>query len=420
MAGIFENDKGAMNTSKRIKVVWLCHFANDEINGILKPSRKVMEYAPWIPIALKAVEKANDFDVYVVSPYPFIRKTISFDLRGIHYTFYNPYVLFNRLFYNKYFKFDFFTNFVRNKKITKRIVHGINPDVIHLFGAENAYYSSTALQFYSKYPVILTVQGFINKSSSDSIFVKKRKKIERQILKNTQFAFCEAKCLGEDIKKYSPNVKLYWYFYGSYEVQPSSKKNEKKYDIVFFARINRDKGILDLIEAINILKTDRPNIKACIIGGNKENEFSQYARDIGLEKNIEWTGFLDTREEVHQKAQEGLISVLPTYHDINPGTIIESMFLGIPVVSYDIPSNKEINEKGEAIRLVEYKNVSCLASSIADLLDHPEKREELSNKAKERAKEMFAPTNEYLQTCLLDGYEACIAAFKKSSDNKQS
>lgn len=401
---------------KKLKVVWLCHFANDEMNDILKPSKNVMEYAQWMPIALSSVENASDFDIYVISPYPFIKGIKSFDLRGIHYTFYNPYPLSCRLLYNKSFRLNYFNNFKTSKKVVRKIVDEIRPDIIHLFGAENAYYSSSVLQFYDKYPVILTVQGFINKSSSPSAFVRKRKEVETQILEKTQFAFCEAKCLGEDIKKYSPSVKLYWYFYGSYEIQPSLHI-EKKYDIVFFARINKDKGVLDLIEAINILKQKRPNIKACIIGGNKENEFSEYAKSIGLEDNIEWTGFLKSREEVHNKAQGGLISVLPTYHDINPGTIIESMFLGIPVVSYDIPANIEINEKGEVIKLAEYKNINSLAEKINELLENPALREEISQRARIRAKELFAPSHEYLQSCLLHGYNDCITDFQNKGYN---
>ena len=206
---------------------------------------------------------------------------------------------------------------------------------------------------------------------------------------------------------------MLWHFYGSYEVKPIVAKVEPKYDIVFFARISRDKGVKDLIDAINIIKKDRPNVKACIIGGNKNNVFNDYSREQGLEDNIEWTGRLDTREDVHNKAIEGRLSVLPTYHDINPGTIIESMFLGIPVVTYDIPANVEINENGEAIKLVEYKNVTQLAECIEYLLNNPEQRKQLSKAAKVRAKELFAPSNEKLQSCLKEGYQEAIALFNK-------
>ena len=402
-----------MIMEKKLKVVWLCHFATDEITDILKPRKKVQEFAPWIPISIKTIEDSPELDIYVVSPYPYIKGIKQVSLRGVHYTFFNPTILGGRLLYNRFFRLDYFTNFIKSKIVIKRIVNRIKPDVIHLFGAENPYYSSSILRFYKNYPSILTVQGFVFKSTAADKFTKKRITIEKEILNNTKIAFCEAKCLGDDLRLFSPNVKLFWHFYGSYEVKPIVPSPRKKYDIVFFAKIIKDKGIKDLIDAINILKQDRPHIKACIIGGNKINEYSDYSQRIGLGDNIEWTGRLDTREEVHLKALEGRISVLPTYHDINPGTIIESMFLGIPVVSYDIPANLEINEKGEVIKLVEYKNINKLAECIAELLDNQGEREQLSKAAKVRAKELFAPSNEKLQACLKEGYQEAMAMYHK-------
>ena len=46
---------------------------------------------------------------------------------------------------------------------------------------------------------------------------------------------------------------------------------QKKYDLVYFARIAKDKGIEDFIEAVSQLKMSSQNIKAIIIGGGNEN-----------------------------------------------------------------------------------------------------------------------------------------------------
>jgi len=62
------------------------------------------------------------------------------------------------------FKLDYWSDFRLNKNYIKNIIIKINPDIIHLFGAENAYYSSTILQFRNKYPIVITVQGFISKA----------------------------------------------------------------------------------------------------------------------------------------------------------------------------------------------------------------------------------------------------------------
>ena len=43
------------------------------------------------------------------------------------------------------------------------------------------------------------------------------------------------------------------------------------------------------------------------------------------------------------------ICVLPTYHDILPGTILESMFMKLPVIAYDVTGLSELNDKGQSV-----------------------------------------------------------------------
>ena len=90
MAGVLKNDKRSI--MEKIKVVWLCHLSNKEIQDILKPWKRSAEFAPWMFLSLKIAEMDPRFEIHVVSPHAFIRKTQSFDLRGIHYHFYNPYI----------------------------------------------------------------------------------------------------------------------------------------------------------------------------------------------------------------------------------------------------------------------------------------------------------------------------------------
>lgn len=400
----------------KLRVVWLCHFSNDEIQNILKPRHRVPEFAPWIPIALSTVEKSDMFEIHVVAPFMYIEDNIEFKLRNIHYHFFNPYPLRpKKLFYNRLFNWEYVSDFAYNKRKVKEYIDKIAPDVIHLLGAENPYYSATILPLIPHYPTILTVQGFYSQSAQVLKGQKLKKSIlEQKILRSIPISFYEAKKQGEDIKKYNPSIELYWHFWGSYEIKRPKILPKQTFDFVFFARLNKDKGIVDLLEAIKLIKEKKPDVSLCVIGGKKENVFAEYASKIGINDNVTWTGFLPTREDVHAKALEAKISVLPTYSDINPGTIIESMFLGIPVVSYAVDSMPEINENGEVIKLCELGNICELADTMYNLLINETYRRELSNKGILRAKEMYAPTDEYLQDCLYKGYTRAIEIFKNN------
>jgi len=313
----------------------------------------------------------------------------------------------------RFFKWDYISNFFTNKLITKYLVNKIKPDVIHLHGAENAYYSSTILQFIHKYPCILMIQGFISHSSHAITKIGfKRISYEKRIIATIPNAFYRTQQMAEELKTINPSIHLFKSLYPYTFSQIKTENIEKKYDIVFFAKVTKDKGIGDLLEALAILKKCQTDISLCVIGNGELDKYKQYANSLGLTENVYWAGFLPTQEEVHRMVVQAKLSVLPTYHDIMPGGIVEAMMLGIPVVSYDLENNQEINEKDEVISLVEKGNIHALANAIQMLLDNAELRKERSVKGIKRAKEMFLWTNEQLANSILVGYKTAIESFK--------
>ena len=55
-------------------------------------------------------------------------------------------------------------------------------------------------------------------------------------------------------------------------------------------------------------------------------------------------GFLKSQQDIYEHAIHSRIYVLPTYHDIIPGTIIESMFMKLPGIAYAVGGIPELNE----------------------------------------------------------------------------
>lgn len=397
---------------EKLKVVWLCHFSNAEIQSHLKPFKKLNEFAPWISNTLKVLEGDSRFEVYVISPHEYIRGIHKFTIRGIHYYFYNAHMPILGRHWPRLFKWDYISNFFTNKLITKYLAHKIKPDVIHLHGAENAYYSSTVIQFIHKYPCILMIQGFISHSSHAITKISfKRISYEKKIIATIPNAFYRTQQMAEELKTINPSIHLFKSLYPYTFSQIKTENIEKKYDIVFFAKVTKDKGIGDLLEALAILKKCQTDISLCVIGNGELDKYKQYANSLGLTENVYWAGFLPTQQEVHRLVVQAKISVLPTYHDIMPGGIVEAMMLGVPVISYNLENNQEINEKEEVISLVEKGNIEALAKTIVELLDNSELRNEKSEKSIERAKEMFLWSNEHLADSLLVGYKASIERF---------
>lgn len=398
----------------KMKIVWICHFSNAEIQAILHPGISTNEFAPWITQLAQLFENDNRIELHIIAPHEHILRNKQFILRNINYHFFNPYIFLFGGKITRIFQFDYRTNFLYIKMIVRKIVNKIKPDLIHLHGAENAFYSSSIFQFRKKYPVLITVQGFISHCSEELDYLtNKRVKIEKKILKDFKHFGYRTQTMGKDIKKYNPEAKLHWHLYPIAEIKMYDVK--KKYDLIFFARITKEKGIDDLLKALAFVKKQKPDVKLCVIGGSSKRYIcflKRLAEQLDISKNVCWPGYLLTHADVHELAASARISVLPTYHDIIPGTIIESMFLKLPVVAYDVGSIHEVNEMEDCIALVPKGDINGLSAKIISLLQDPEGMKLRSERAYKRALKMF--DNRSICSDLIKAYNLVMNDFSNS------
>ena len=399
----------------KLKVVWLCHLSNKEIQDIIHPWKQIPEFAPWMFSCIQVIEQEPRFELHIVAPFIGIGRVHEFELRGVYYHFFNPYLPIIgrsglRIKGKSYFEL---TDFQKSKRLVSQIVDSINPDIVHLYGAENPYYSTAVLPLVDKYPTILTIQGFISHTKTAiTPAVAKRIDVEKRVINSISNCFCRSNAQAKSVLEINPRMNIFHHMFCSYELKYDDLPAEKKFDLVFFAAITKDKGIIDLLKAVQIIKHNKPDVSLCVIGGGNIDQFIRFCEELGLSMNVTWTGFLPSRKDVHYLAAQSRISVLPTYSDMYPGTIIESMFLGIPMVTYDVDSNPEINQNYEAIRLVKVGDINSLAENLYSLLSDEKQLELLGQMGQRRAYEMFAPTNSMMIEQWMQGYLNAIESFK--------
>jgi len=362
-----------INNSKK-KIVWLCHLNNEYISSNLG-IKKSLEFAPWIDRFADIFEKYNEYDIYIVSPHRNIIKTKYFSRNNIHYIFFPFLVPFipKRVFHY----FHRLTKYWWNKYKIRRIVEKIEPDLIHLFGTENIYFTSSIFQFKNLKPVFITIQGFANHTYGISKNALDNKANELKILKEFNYYGVRDNEMIKFIKKSNPNAQFF-----HHEIAPYRPKYFKKddinsvYDIIFFGRVCKEKGIEDLIEALSIVKRDIPNITAVVLGPSTPNylqKIKMYAKQYNVYENITFFGPKKCIDEVHKIAVKSKICVLPTYADTIPGTILESMLMGIPCISYSVGGIPTMKTK-DVIRIVDVGNIKMLAKEIQDLLSDSKSR----------------------------------------------
>ena len=157
---------------------------------------------------------------------------------------------------------------------------------------------------------------------------------------------------------------------------------EKEFDLLFIGRLNPQKNLESLLDALRGLK-----LKSVIIGsGPLENVLKEKARAVDLD--INWKGNLPNTE-LPEYLNRSKIFILPSHYEGHPKTLIEAMAAGAAVIGTNVPGIREVIRHGENGWLCE-PNVESIRSAIESLAVDPEKRQQLGNNARSFILENYA------------------------------
>lgn len=175
---------------------------------------------------------------------------------------------------------------------------------------------------------------------------------------------------------------------------------EDDFVMVYSGRINKEKGVSELIDAMLQLQ-DAPHVKLMILGSSffhdatGEDDFTHQLKTKSekVKDKIVFTGFIPYCEVPHYLHLAD-IAVLPSMWEEPFGlTIVEALAAGLPLITTRSGGIPEICE-GIATIVDKENVVNNLATAILDLYQHPEKREQMAKASIERArlfdKETFA------------------------------
>jgi len=378
-----------------LKILWICHFTNAEVQTKLPLWKKLNESAPWIPNMIKGFEGRDDIELHVISPHNWLKRQTTYTQNNIHYYFI-PYgiPLINRS-WPGIFPYYTYTNYEGFRRKVKKIVAKINPDIINLFGAENSYYSSSILDFKDQYPIFIIIQGFSSQLKDVIPLVPRQRKniaIEEKILKEFKY-FGGEQDSSTFISDYNPTHQFYrLYFPVNEELACKTSEQVKKYDCIYYGLLSKIKGTEDFIKVIAELKKTIPDIKACIVGGGDQELFRKQVVDLGCTANIEFKGFVKTQKELFEYVKASKVFLAPPHKERLSMTIREAMYLKVPIVAYATGGIPYINESDENIYMVETGDYIAMAEKALLLLNNESSRLNLAEKAYQYALNEYSLT----------------------------
>lgn len=190
---------------------------------------------------------------------------------------------------------------------------------------------------------------------------------------------------GVDLTKFNINMKNQW------QLQIRSMFNIQDNDFVFgfIGRINRDKGVNELLYAFKeIYKTYPSNVKLLIVGPEENNkeidqDIYEWSKKCGA---VIYSGFT-TEVEKYYAAMD--VFILPSYREGFGTVVIEAEAMGIPVVVTDIPGPTNAMQDGVTGFVVPKGEVDPLVQKMDRLLNDLDLCKKLGINAFEFARDKF-------------------------------
>lgn len=164
------------------------------------------------------------------------------------------------------------------------------------------------------------------------------------------------------------------------------QKTEKvgKLKFVFLGKINKRKGIFDILIALANLEPEyRNQVELVLAGTGAIEEVENLAIELGIEKQIVFLGWVN-QEQRDQLLAESDVMLLPSYNEGLPMAILEAMSWGIPIITTPVGGIPEVIENGKSGLLITPGDIPELTTAMTSLIENPGLRLSLGTGARQR------------------------------------
>ena len=149
------------------------------------------------------------------------------------------------------------------------------------------------------------------------------------------------------------------------------------------------KGHLVLFDALQeLINSSLPDVHLMMVGdGPDEAMLKERVKTLELERNVSFFPFTDEPNTIFERLD---MTILPSLHKEGlPNVLLESMSMGVPVVSSNIGGVSEIVIEGETGYMVMPGNKSMLASAINKVWDNQTDYQAMKGKARKSIVNQF-------------------------------
>jgi glycosyltransferase involved in cell wall biosynthesis len=171
---------------------------------------------------------------------------------------------------------------------------------------------------------------------------------------------------------------------------PFSKLSIKPFVFLCVARLIREKGVYEFVEAARYLKPRYPDVSFVLVGAHDINLTSSVSlHELETWKNSDYVKIMEPVSDIVPLMKNATVFVLPSYREGTSRAILEAMSCGRPVVTSDVPGCRGPVVNGFNGLLVEPRNSKSLASAMESMITKPCSLSYMGMNARKRAEELY-------------------------------
>jgi len=156
------------------------------------------------------------------------------------------------------------------------------------------------------------------------------------------------------------------------------------------ARLLRDKGVLEFVEAARILRREQVDVRMRLVGGiDSGNPASVTQADVDAWQEEGIIEALGERRDIAALYAASHIAVLPSYREGLPRSLIEAAACGRAVVTTDVPGCRDAIEPDQTGLLVPSHDAVALAAAIGRLARDSALRQQMGQAGRVLAEREF-------------------------------
>lgn len=179
---------------------------------------------------------------------------------------------------------------------------------------------------------------------------------------------------------------------------------EHKNSFLILGRLEEEKGIYDLIEAVSIAAKSNPKIKFSIAGDGEKEKVQALIKERGLSEHIKLVGWLNQERKLELMKSVSTV-VLPSHNEGLPMSILEGMAAGKAIISTDVGAIPEVISEENGI-LFQPKDVEALAQAIVKCSLDPVMLGSMSENNIRKIKEQYSMKK--MHEKLAEYYDKCM------------